>query len=230
MHGTRGSRPPVRRYLCSTRRYGGECAQPITKAEPLENQLVEWLHGFQPDAELRALLLDTIAGSVRDEDGDAIHRGELTEQLRRLQDIYVLGDLTKAQYVMRRQALQDELERLEPPTDPLLDEAEELLAGFAGFWEIEAAPAERYRLLATIFEQVWQDNGLIVAVKPRATVARYFQTASQTPKRQSGLSGVKSGSDGTRTRTFHPHPRPTRSKSGACRRGLRTHSTTLPRA
>jgi DNA recombination-mediator protein A len=109
-------------------------------------------------------------------------------------------DLAKAQYVMRRQALQDELERLEPPTDPLLDEAEELLAGFAGFWEIEAAPAERYRLLATIFEQVWQDNGLTVAVKPRATVARYFQTASQTPKRRSGLSGVMSGSDGTRTR------------------------------
>jgi hypothetical protein len=55
-------------------------------------------------------------------------------------------------------------------------------------------------MLASLFEQIWQDNGLIVAVKPRASFARYFQTASQTPKRRSGKSGVKSGSDGTRTR------------------------------
>jgi hypothetical protein len=40
MHGTRGSRPPVRRYLCATRRHGEGCDQTITKAEPLESQLV----------------------------------------------------------------------------------------------------------------------------------------------------------------------------------------------
>jgi len=33
MHGTRGSRPPVRRYLCSTRRHGHDCDQPITRTE-----------------------------------------------------------------------------------------------------------------------------------------------------------------------------------------------------
>ncbi len=33
MHGTRGSRPPVRRYLCATRPYGEGCTQKITKAE-----------------------------------------------------------------------------------------------------------------------------------------------------------------------------------------------------
>jgi Recombinase zinc beta ribbon domain len=38
MHGSQGSSPPVRRYMCSTRRYGGECEQPITKAEPLERR------------------------------------------------------------------------------------------------------------------------------------------------------------------------------------------------
>ncbi len=32
MHGNRGSRPPVRRYLCSGRRHGHGCEQPITKA------------------------------------------------------------------------------------------------------------------------------------------------------------------------------------------------------
>jgi len=132
MHGTRGTRPPVRRYLCSNRRYGGGCVQPITKAEPLENQLVEWLRGFQPDGELRNLLLDTITKQVRDQDGEDSRRSELLEQLRRL-----------------------------------------------------------------------QDSGRIVAVKPCATFARYFQTVSETPKRRSGFSGVMSGSDGGRTRVRH---------------------------
>jgi hypothetical protein len=101
---------------------------------------------------------------------------------------------------MRRQALQDEIERLAPPADPQFAQAERLLSDFAAFWEAETSPAERHRLFATLFEQVWQDNGLIVAVKPRAAFACYFQTASQTPKRRSGMSGVMSGSDGTRTR------------------------------
>jgi hypothetical protein len=101
---------------------------------------------------------------------------------------------------MRRQALQDEIERLAPPADLQLAQAERLLSDFATFWEAETSPAERHRLLATLFEQVWQDSGQIVAVKPRAAFARYFETASQTPKRRSGMSGVMSGSDGTRTR------------------------------
>lgn len=35
------SRPAVRRYICSTRRYGDPCGEPIVKAEPLEAQLVD---------------------------------------------------------------------------------------------------------------------------------------------------------------------------------------------
>jgi hypothetical protein len=48
-------------------------------------------------------------------------------------------------------------------------------------WEAETSPGERYRTIASLFEQVWQDNGLIVAVKPRASFARYFQTDLPNP-------------------------------------------------
>jgi hypothetical protein len=41
-------------------------------------------------------------------------------QADRLKNLYMLSELTKAQYVMRRQAIQDELERLEPTIDPTL--------------------------------------------------------------------------------------------------------------
>ena len=110
----------VRRYLCSGRRHGHGCEQPITKAEPLESQLADWLRAFQPDEHLRAIVLDTITRQANQEGTGPDRRAELAEQLRRLQDLFVLGDLTKAQYVMRRQAVQDELERLAPPADPQL--------------------------------------------------------------------------------------------------------------
>jgi site-specific DNA recombinase len=194
MHGTRGSRPPVRRYLCATRRHGEGCDQTITKAEPLESQLVDWLRGFQPDAHLRKFVLDAIASAAGEQGDHAARRSELTDQLRRLQDLYVLGDLTKAQYVMRRQALQDEIERLAPPADPQLAQAERLLSDFAAFWAAETSPAERHRLLTTLFEQ-------IVAVKPRGAFVPYFQAASQAAKNRPASSGVQSGSDGVEPAT-----------------------------
>jgi hypothetical protein len=161
------SRPPVRRYLCSTRRHGRDCDQPITRAEPLEEQLVEWISDFRPDEELRAAILASIRSAARGSNNDGLRRRELVRQLERLRDLYVMGDLSKSEYVLRRQALEEQLARIRPPFDPRLDKAEELLADFGRVWQLEHDPAKRRRLLATLFDRVWQDGGTIVAVKPR---------------------------------------------------------------
>jgi septation ring formation regulator EzrA len=55
----------------------------------------------------------------------------LEDQLDRLQDLYLMGDLTKGQYVMRRQALEEEVQRIGPPIDPDIAQAEALLDDFA---------------------------------------------------------------------------------------------------
>jgi hypothetical protein len=101
---------PALHLLVASARAG--CTERITKAEPLENQLVEWLRAFQPDLALRQRVVKAIGAHVNQQDGGPDRRAELAEQLRRIQDLYVLGDLTKAKYIMRRQAIQDELERL----------------------------------------------------------------------------------------------------------------------
>ena len=51
-----------------------------------------------------------------------------------------------------------------------------------------------------LFERVWQDGGTIVAVKPREAFLRYFEAADELARRREKNRGVKSGSDGTRTR------------------------------
>ena len=201
MHGTRGSRPSVRRYLCSTRRHGDGCDQPITRAEPLEEQLIDWITDFKPDEELRAAIVASIRSVARGSNDDAMRRRELVGQLGRLRDLYVMGDLSKSDYVLRRHALEEELARNRPPFDPRLDKAEELLADFGRVWELEDDPAKRRRLLATLFDRIWQDGGTIVAVKPREAFLRYFQTAEELARRRKKKRGVKSGSDGTRPAT-----------------------------
>src|SRR6266542_2274423 len=200
MHGTRGSRAGIRRYLCSTRRYSKGCGQPITQAEPLEAQLVEWLHDFQPDEQVRTHVLDVIRAEAKRLGGDdPARRRELHSQLDRLRDLYVLGDLTKNQYVMKRQAIEEELSRHAPPIDPVLAQAEALLGDFAHFWDEEPSPLERRKLISTLLDRVWQDEGNVVAVRPRQPFVRYFKTMQRLntpPSRR----GVKGGSDGTRTR------------------------------
>jgi hypothetical protein len=62
-----------------------------------------------------------------------------------LRDLYVMGDLSKSEYVLRRQALEEELAHAAPPFDPRLDKAKELLADFGRVWELEDDPAKRRR-------------------------------------------------------------------------------------
>jgi hypothetical protein len=172
----------------------------ITRAEPLEEQLVDWIADFKPDEELRATILASIRSAANCVNDDGTRRRELVGQLERLRDLYVMGDLSKSEYVLRRQALEEELAQAAPPFDPRLDKAEELLADFGLVWKLEDDPSKRRRLISTLFDRVWQDGGTIVAVKPREAFLRYFQTADELARRREKKRGVKSGSDGTRTR------------------------------
>jgi hypothetical protein len=71
-----------------------------------------------------------------------------------------------------------------------------MLSNFGRFWDAEPSPTERRKLLASLFERIWQDGGVIVAVKPREPFTPYFLAA----ERQAAKRGDNSGSDGTRTR------------------------------
>jgi hypothetical protein len=61
-------------------------------------------------------------------------------------------------------------------------------------------PTAQRKLLASLFERIWEHGGAIVAVKPRAPFARYFDAAETLRRRHHARGGAKGGSDGTRTR------------------------------
>jgi DNA invertase Pin-like site-specific DNA recombinase len=193
MQGTRGSRAQHRRYQCGTRRRGGDCTQTIVPAEPLEDQLVEWLRGFQPDSDLRSRIIDAIRAAAREQAGDQPERRrDLLAQLDRLQDLYVMDDITRSQYVMRRQALEEEVQRIGPPIDPDIGKAEALLDDFARFWQIEDNPVSA----SSCSPNSSTASGKTAAQSSPSSPAR----RSRATSRQRTRRGATSGSDGTRTR------------------------------
>jgi hypothetical protein len=122
--------------------------------------------------------------------------------LERLRDLYVMGDLTKPRYVMRRQALEEELQRTTPPANPDLDRAQALLEDFARFWAAEPEPAERRKLILSLVAQIWAKDNQIVAVRPNTAFAQYFTAASEVrathPKADASSEATNTGATGVK--------------------------------
>jgi hypothetical protein len=160
--------------------------RPRACPQPLEEQLIDWLQDFQPDQALRQLVLDTIQAQAGTRPGeDAERRRQLTSQLERLRDLYVMGDLTKPEYVMRRQALEEELQRTKPPTNPDLDRAAAILEDFTRFWDAEPEPAERRKLVLPVRAGMAEgrpDRRRQTPPRLRQLLHRRVGGASDTPK------------------------------------------------
>ncbi len=75
---------------------------------------------------------------------------------------------------------------------PHLDRAQELLGDFARFWHAEPNPAKRRKLLASLFDHIWQDAGHIVAVTP-APPSPHTSRHSTKPARHPQKRGRKTG-------------------------------------
>jgi hypothetical protein len=107
------------------------------------------------------------------------------------------GDLTKSQYIMHRQALEEELQR-QGPTKPASDRARALRDDLAS-GTLRPSPRSDGKLLLSLFEQLWAQNGRIVAVQPQDDFLPYFQAIQQG----AAPGGAESGSDGGRTLSGH---------------------------
>jgi hypothetical protein len=94
----------------------------------------------------------------------AKRRAALEARLRRMRDLYELGDLRRAEYVARHDAINTEPSTLTPAPIPSLDQAPQALEDFTIFCEHETDPTAKPQFLALIFENVWLDHDRIVAV------------------------------------------------------------------
>jgi hypothetical protein len=102
-------------------------------------------------------------------------RAQLEDRLRRARDLYELGDLTRPEYMARREAINAELATSAPGPIPDLDQAQQVLEDFSIFWHNETDPAAKRQLLTLIFERIWLDGQHVAAVQPKPSFAPFFE-------------------------------------------------------
>ena len=106
MQGTAVGRKLAPRYYCATRRAGHTCDQPLIHAQLVEEQLVEFVGDFRPAPAICEEILRRLEGTTSADTTEAAERRAfLDERLRRARDLYELGDLTRPEYMARREAI-----------------------------------------------------------------------------------------------------------------------------
>jgi hypothetical protein len=198
MHPRQKSRPHP-----PGRRNSQGCDQPLIRADVVEQQLVTFVADFKPDPKLRDEILRRLADTNTSETKEtARKRAALEERLRRLRDLYELGDFERTEYLIRREAIQGELVELAPQPLPDLSQAEHVLDDFSIFWRQEVDPEAKRQLLQLVFERVWLDHGRVVAVRPKSAFAPFFQRReSKTAAKAMCKERERRGS----IREFTPH-------------------------
>ena len=180
MHGTGVGRNHVARYYCSTRRKSHACDQPVVPADEAERQLVHFIAGFAPEPSLREEILRRLATGAGPESGETTkRRAALEERLRRMRDLYELGDLPRGEYLARRDAINAELNALAPEPIPDLGLARSVLEDFTKFWTTETEPDAKRQFLTLIFEGVWLDERRVVAVQPKPSFLPFFENRTR---------------------------------------------------
>jgi hypothetical protein len=203
MHGQTSGKKKEPRYYCANRSKRHTCDQPLAHANKIEDQIAAFVAAFKPSTAMRDEILHRLASEEPGDEDTTRRQRQLTDRRRRLRDLFEMGDLDKAAYVSKRDAIDAELDSLAPGPSLDLDAARAVLEDFGRFWETETAPEPRRELLAQLFDRVWIDGQRIVAVKPTAAFAGLFVLQGTTPPQVGRRGCRKYGSDGTWTRTFN---------------------------
>jgi hypothetical protein len=201
MQGTTGGRQNKPRYYCSTRRANNSCDHPIIPAEQVERQLAQFLTDFAPSPAIRDQIVCRLSSNAPETSETTRRRAGLEERLRRTRDLYELGDLTRPEYIARRDAIHTELDSLAPNPIPDIDQASKVLEDFTIFWTTETDPSAKRQFLGLVFAGVWLDELRVVAVQPRPSFLPFFEDRHEGAGPE---AGVNDGSDGGRSPTLPP--------------------------
>jgi len=104
-------------------------------------------------------------------------RRQLERYIIRLRDLYLEGDLDRANYQQRRDTAHRELDALPRGSlnnDQVADCLADYLANVATAWKV-ATPDERNRLARELFSEAILANKTAVAIVPRPEVRPFFE-------------------------------------------------------
>jgi hypothetical protein len=210
-----------RRIRCAGRTQGNGCPEPSCYADVIGDQIGEVLSGFAVPDEARGRLLVAWRDYQSQDTDTAAERIRLNRRLARLKELYLDGEMDRAEYQAERKAVVAALAALPAQGNPESDAGERLaafLADVASAWHV-ANPTERDKLARQLFSRVVISNRTAVAVVPRPDLRPFFFALPRSEAVNLDGKECTGGSDGDRCRhRVITWPAPNRSRSQPSRR------------
>ena len=168
-------------YVCATRRGQGAeaCALPLFRQSEVDEKTLALLKSMVVPglAEAVDAAIKSYAGQERGASRQA-RRKSIDERLRRLADIYEMGDIRKPDYVRRKNDLQIERDQLEAqPAAASIALQRQRIDSVVDDWAV-MTDDERKQVIQMIFAEIRADHtpdGLRVDFLPRAAWAPYLE-------------------------------------------------------
>ncbi len=193
------------RAYCYRARQDTRCPQRSTFLEVYENQVLDHLSTFTIPVNYREQLAAAQARS-QTAVSDAHEQGRRLEaQLANARTLFELGDLTRAEYLERRERLQRQIEglRTEGQVEAALERAAAFLGDLPAAWRA-ADDEQRNALARLLFQEVRIKDDWVVAVVPQPSFAPFFDLDCQARRLSGGSDGGRLRRFRTRTSSFHP--------------------------
>lgn len=164
-------------YRCMTNELKGACTH--KGAYINERELVPQLENIIAQFLLPTNWLDVLnemiaANGKPKENGDS--KAKIKTKLARLADLYELGDMSKTEYIAKRDTLKAQLNRARQPEVETIIKAEDVLRSMSDAWGV-ANQDERREMLRAIVDEVVCDptQRKLVAIKPKQTFRLLFR-------------------------------------------------------
>jgi site-specific DNA recombinase len=170
---TRPGRRDIAQYYCPSKRRAMPCkARPrLTRADVVDEQVGELIKRLWLPDDWRQRL-EELSQHREEQDQIEGQRRYLQSKLRRLRDLYLEGDYAKGEYQRLKATLQAELDALQEPETPEVEQAGATLEALADAWQ-GADVRLRAEMLRTIFQEIVIDvaNRQLVCVRPHRPFA-----------------------------------------------------------
>lgn len=155
-----------------------DCNQPLSKAETVENHLVEYLRSLMVNVHTEA--------TVR---GLQLAMDEIESRFERAKFLFLAGEMGKEQFEQERERKETALDSLRHSDLNAIMALDNLVRQSLVEWD-RTLPTERKRLLRLIVEVVFLRGNTVVAFQPTLAFLPFLR----------GSAGCNCGSDGIRTR------------------------------
>jgi DNA invertase Pin-like site-specific DNA recombinase len=182
---------------CAGRRNHGTCDAPMVRVDLADPWALDVLRALSIPPHIRDAAI-AVAQQILAQPPAAgtVDTAHIQKRLGALKSLYKLGDMSEAEYLREREALQAQLASAPAPMPRELDVARAAaLLGDMGTLLEEATPEHRRALVHTVFSTVWITKNGVRALKPAPSFAILMAVVRRQDAEKVTLTGLEAAAD-----------------------------------